>query len=128
MNRICKGFSALFLFVLAGCAAQKVHDAGIDAFNAGNYEAGLDELSQAVKMDPSNLGYRIDVLTRKEAAVRKLLAAADEARANGRPQSAEADYKRVLQIDRDNARAQIGLERLQADRRGRHANLGESGA
>jgi general secretion pathway protein D len=117
MNRICKGLSVLFLVILSGCAAQKVHEAGLNAFNAGDYEAGLADLTQAAKMDPSNLSYRIDLITRKEAAVRKLLAAADEARANGRPQIAETNYRRVLVLDRDNARAQIGLERLQADRR-----------
>jgi len=118
MNRICKRVAALSLSAaVAGCAAQKVHEAGIAAFNSGDYEEGIAELSQAAKLDPGNLGYRVDVITRKEAAVRKLLVAADDARANGRPQMAETDYKRVLEIDRDNARARIGLERLQADRR-----------
>lgn len=107
----------LLTALFAGCAAQKVHESGIAAFEAGDYEAGLAELSQAAKLDPGNLSYRIDVITRKEAAVRKLLAAADDAREKGRPQVAETDYLRVLEFDRDNARARIGLERLQADRR-----------
>lgn len=110
--------AALSLSVaLAGCAAQKVHEAGIAAFNDGDYEAGLSELAQAAKLDPGNLSYRIDVITHKEAAVRKLLSSADNARAKDQPQIAEADYKRVLELDRDNARARIGLEHLQADRR-----------
>ncbi len=118
MNRISKGATALLIFALtAGCAAEKVHEAGITAFDSGDYEVGLEHLAEAAKMDPGNLSYRIDVIARREAAVRKLLAAADTARANGQPQVAEADYKRVLELDRDNARAQIGLERLKADRR-----------
>jgi general secretion pathway protein D len=118
MKRFCLGIAALLLSALtAGCAAQKRHDAGIAAFNSGDYEAGLAELSEAAKLDPANLSYRIDVISRREGAVRKLLAAADDAREKGRPQMAETDYKRVLDIDRDNARARIGLERLQADRR-----------
>jgi general secretion pathway protein D len=101
----------------AGCAAQRVHDAGIAAFDSGDYETGLADLSRAAKLDSGNLSYRVDVITRKEGAIRKLLAAADDARATGQPQAAEADYKRVLELDRDNARARIGIERLQADRR-----------
>jgi general secretion pathway protein D len=118
MNRICKRVAALSLSAaVAGCAAQKIHQAGIAAFNGGDYEEGLADLSQAAKLEPGNLGYRVDVITRKEAAVRKLLAAADEAHANGQPQVAETDYKRVLELNHDNARARLGLERLQADRR-----------
>jgi general secretion pathway protein D len=118
MNRICKRVAALSLSAaVAGCAAQKIHEAGIAAFNGGDYVQGIADLSQAAKLDPGNLGYRVDVITRREAAVRKLLSAADDARANGRPQAAETNYKLVLELDRDNARARLGLERLQADRR-----------
>jgi general secretion pathway protein D len=100
----------------AGCAAQRTHDAGIAAIERGDYEDGIAKLAQATQADPSNLSYRLDLRARQEAAVQKLIAAADDAHTNGKPQLAEQYYRRVLVLEPGNDRARHGLELLTADR------------
>ena len=101
----------------AGCAAQRLHDQGVVAFERGDYEAGISQLQMAAQKDPGNLAYRLDLRSRHEAAVQKLIALADEAHANGKGSVAEANYRRVLVIEPGNDRAQHGLANLLADRR-----------
>ena len=103
--------------ILAGCAADRVHREGLDALDHGDYEAGVAKLEQAVRQDPGNLTYRLDLRARKEAAVQQLIAAADSARGNGKPQLAETSYHRVLVLEPGNDRARKGLEGVQADHR-----------
>lgn len=100
----------------AGCVAERVHDQGITAFEHGEYEEGLTKLQQAAQKDPGNLAYRLDLRSHQESAVQKLIAAADDARANGRPEVAEMSYRRVLVLEPGNDRARNGLEHLRADR------------
>jgi general secretion pathway protein D len=115
-KRIALVSLSLIATLAAGCAAQRLHDAGISAFQRGEYEDGISKLTDALQRDPGNLVYRLDLRTRQESAVQKLLATADDAHANGRPQIAEASYRRVLVLEPGNDRAQRGLERIQSDR------------
>ena len=123
MNRCAARTLSLRLAVLAaaaliaGCAADRVHREGVSALDRGSYEDGIAKLEQAVKEDPGNLSYRVDLRARKDAAVQQLIAAADGARAGGKPDLAEAGYRRVLVIEPANDRARRGLEGVQADRR-----------
>lgn len=108
---------ALLGLLLTSCAAQRTHDEGIAAFQRGDYEDGISKLTQASQHDPDNLAYRLDLRSAQEASVQKLIALADEAHAHGRPELAEADYRRVLVLDPANDRAHHGLDQLVADRR-----------
>jgi general secretion pathway protein D len=101
----------------AGCASQRIHDSGIAAYNRGDYEEGIAKLAQAVHRQPDNLVYRFDLRSREESAVQKLIATARDAQSNGKPQLAEATYRRVLSIEPANDRARTGLDKLRADRR-----------
>ena len=112
-----KSSLALLCLLITSCAAQRIHDEGIAAFQRGEYEDGLSKLTQASQRDPDNLAYRLDVRSAQETAVQKLIALADDAHANGRPQLAETDYRRVLVLEPGNERAHRGLEQLTADRR-----------
>ncbi len=108
----------LLLTALTGCATtSRLHREGIDAFEQGAYEEAVADLAQAVKRDPSNLEYRLDLQVRREAAVQRLLAAADDARANGSGDAAEKSYRRVLKLEPSNDRAVRGIEGVAADRR-----------
>jgi general secretion pathway protein D len=100
-----------------GCASERVHDSGIAAYERGDYEEGIAKLGQAARQRPDNLVYRFDLRAREEAAVQKLIAMAQDAQANGKPQVAAADYRRVLSIEPANDRARTGLDRLRADQR-----------
>jgi general secretion pathway protein D len=101
----------------AGCAAERIHDSGIAAFERGEYEDSIAKLAQAAKRQPSNLVYRYDLRAREESAVQRLISIAQDAQAHGTPLVAEATYRRVLSIEPANDRARTGLDRLHADRR-----------
>ncbi len=101
---------------LASCAADRIHRDGLDALDHGAHEEGIGKLEQAVKADPGNLTYRLDLRARKEAAVQQLVSAGDSARSSGQPDAAEAQYRRVLVIEPGNDRALHGLAGVQADR------------
>ena len=101
----------------AGCATARLHGQGVKAFEQGAYEEAIADLEAALKGDPSNLEYRLDLRIRREAAVRQLLAAGDRARAGGEGSAAAASYRRVLTLEPGNDRAQRGLEGLEADQR-----------
>jgi general secretion pathway protein D len=97
---------------LAGCGAAMHHRDGMNAMERHDYVVAVHELSQATEQDPKDLGYRRDWLRAREAATDKLLAAAAAARVDGKTADAEANYRAVLKIDRENARALAGLEAM----------------
>jgi len=100
------------LAVLAGCAAQQHHSSGMSAFGRGEYATAVLELQQAVELKTGDLEYRRDWLRVREAATDKLLHAAQEALARNDRGMAERQYRTILKYDRENDRAQAGLERL----------------
>ncbi len=118
MNSTPKRMATLLLLAgLAGCAADQIHRDGLAAIDRGAYEEGVAKLEQAVKNEPSNLEFRLDLRARKEAAVQKLIADADNARAAGRAEDARVSYRRVLVIEPGNERARRGLEGVDANKR-----------
>jgi general secretion pathway protein D len=110
-------FIAVLAAVIAGCVADRLHREGMNEVNQGELEGGLTKLAAAVSSDPNNLTYRLDLRARKEAAVQQLISAGDRSRAAGKPEEAEASYRRVLVIEPANDRAIHGLDAVEADRR-----------
>jgi len=108
---------AMLAAVVGGCVADRLHREGMNELNQGEYEDGLTKLEAAMKADPNNLAYRLDLRARKEASVQQLIASGDSGRAAGRPEEAEASYRRVLVIEPGNDRARRGLDAVEADRR-----------
>ena len=100
------------LVLLAGCAAETHHRAGVRALESNDYPAAIQELGQAAQLKPGDVGYRRDFLRARENATDKQLAAAALAIADGKPDVAERAYQVVLRYDKENARALAGLERL----------------
>jgi len=111
------GVALVAAALVVSCATTKLHQEGIDDFDHGHYEAGLQKLQQAAAADPGNLTYKLDVTSRKDEAIAKLISAADKARSDGDLDTAAADYQRVLGIDSGVGRASHGLEAIDADRR-----------
>ncbi len=111
--------------LVVSCASSRLHSQGLDEYDRGLYEAGLQKLQQALASDPGNMVYKLDLQGRREEAVQKLIAAGDKARAAGDASSALADYKRVLAIDGGNDRAAKGVSGVASDMN--HAqNVGEA--
>ncbi len=107
--------------LVASCASSRLHQQGLDDFDQGRYEVALQKLDQAVSTDPANLSFKLDLKSRHDEAVQKLIAEGDRARAGGQTDAADATYKRVLAIESGNDRARRGIEGVEGDRR--HAQL-----
>ena len=118
MKVLAQRLVVILASVLAvSCAADRIHREGLDAFEHGDYEQSIAKLGEAVKAEPDNLEYRLDLRARRDAAIQELIAAADRARTGGHADAAEAGYRRVLGLEPGNDRARRGLEGVQADRR-----------
>ncbi len=115
LGRICTALVAATLVV--SCATTKLHQEGIDDFDHGRYESGLQKLQQAAAAEPGNLTYKLDVTSRRDEAIAKLISAGDKARSEGDLDAATANYQRVLSIDSGVGRAARGIEAVEADRR-----------
>jgi general secretion pathway protein D len=107
--------------LLLGCAASQLHRKGVADIDRGNYEDGVAELSAAVQNSPDNLAYKLDLATRRESSIQKLIASADGLRAAGQWDQAAATYRRVLVINPTDQRAKRGIDGVEADRR--HASM-----
>jgi len=101
--------------VLVGCAADRLHRQGLSDMERGEYESGVARLSEAVRSDPHNMSFRLDLAAKRESAVQQLIAQADSARGAGKLETAAQIYRRVLTLDPANDRARHGLDGLDAD-------------
>ena len=106
----------LLLFV-AGCAHDPSLSEGQALIDAGNVKAGLAKVEDAVKHDPSNRKYQIYYYRQRDLALRRDLAAAQHARAQGDWDTAESLYHRMLELDSEDPRAKAGIASLAVERR-----------
>ncbi|MET0264257.1 MAG: cohesin domain-containing protein [Duganella sp.] len=111
-HRTRHGCVVLALCVLAGCAAESHHRAGMRALEVNDYPVAVSELEQASKLKPGDVAYRRDYLRVRERSTDAQINMGERAIAEGKHTLAESTYRSVLQYDRDNARALAGLERL----------------
>ena len=111
------GVALASAILVASCASSRLHQQGLDEFDQGRYESGLQKLEQAVSNDPDNLAYKLDLKGRHDEAVQKLIADGDKARVGGDASAAEMAYKRAFAIESGNSRAARGLQGIEADRR-----------
>ncbi len=119
MRKSSRSSLVLLALLTASCATDRLQRQGLKEFDQGAYEEAVGSLEKAVEKDPSNLQLRVELATRREVAVQRLLAAADGARASGDGQGAATVYRRVLALEPSNDRAQQGLQGIEADRRHR---------
>lgn len=109
--------SMLLVLLLFGCAAQRLHDEGMDLVDNGHITEGLARLEEAAKSDPGNFGYKIDLIRTRARIINRLLLSANSQRFAEHPDEAAKIYKRVLEIDSGNVRARSGLLNLEMDKR-----------
>lgn len=101
---------AVLVISLAGCTARGLQDDARIDFNAGRMEQGIAKLEAATRRNPENLVLRADLNRWKRTWVDNLLTVADAAGKLSRWREAESGYRRVLDLDEDNAGARHGLE------------------
>ncbi|MFC0250876.1 secretin N-terminal domain-containing protein [Massilia consociata] len=107
--------------LLAGCAGQRAYQEGNALVAQDQVAAGLVKYQEAVAADPANAQYKLAYLRARDSAAARLLGQAEAAMADGKPELALADYRRVLAFDPANERARAGLRQVEADRR--HAGM-----
>lgn len=98
---------------LAGCAADLKHREGMRSMERRDYAAAVKQLAEASEMKPGDHEYRKDWLRVREMATGKLLEEANNALLDQKVAEAERTYRAILKYDRDNARAQAGLEQVE---------------
>ena len=108
---------AVLAILLSGCAAQMAYREGNELVAQDKVEAGLLKYREAVAAEPANVVYKTAYLQVREAATNRILPQADRELADGKPELAVEDYRRVLAIDPLNERARAGLQQVDADRR-----------
>jgi general secretion pathway protein D len=108
----------LLALLLGGCAAQEAYREGSELVDAGRFEEGIEKLVTAANLEPSNHRYRLDLLRARERAWERLILAADERRAAGKPDEARALYTRALAVNAADPRARAGIDAI--EREGRH--------
>jgi general secretion pathway protein D len=105
------------MFMLGGCANQKLHNEGMEMIQEGHVEEGLQKLEQASKAAPDNAPYRGDYLRSRNQSTNTWLAEASNELSQGNLETAKHIYDRVLKIDPENRNAKRALEIIAMDER-----------
>jgi general secretion pathway protein D len=100
------------LVLLGGCAATRIHDEGLRLLRDGKPEPAIDKLQEALKLEPSNARFEIDLLKEKSAYSRELAKRGNAAREEKRFDEAIELYQRALQFNVDNGSAAQALNAL----------------
>lgn len=102
---------------LAGCANDRALREGERLIAAGETEAGLRQLEQAMHAHPGELRYRTAYIRQRDLEVARLLMLADGAMRDGDPAGARARYQQALQLHPHNPRASEGLAAIDISQR-----------
>jgi general secretion pathway protein D len=128
--------SAVVIAVATGCATNDARDAATRMLLAGQTDAAVKTLDDAVKADPRNVALRAESTRVRELAVSQYLLLAENQRGNDQLDEARSTYLKLRAIDPNNARATEGLKALDDETRHRtlfaeaagHANAGREDA
>src|SRR5690606_32890443 len=110
----------LAVLVLAGCAAgsRPFHE-GRELLERGEYAQGFAKLEEAVRLEPRRAEYRIALSSQRATIVAQQNSLGEAALRDGRLTEAEEAYRRVLEIDPQNAMARQGQMSVVSERRHR---------
>lgn len=109
------------MIALGGCAASRAYQQGHTLIEAGDVEAGLMKLEEAVRLEPLNTEYRIALASRRARVLDRILADGDSALSEGQLELAAQHYQLALKLDARHAMAKQGLAAVQ--REARHAKM-----
>lgn len=98
------------VWLVTGCASHQALTTGQELIKNGQYEDGLALLDRLVQENPMDVQYLSAYARQKELAEARLLMRADIEMTNGEIERAEVEYRRVLRINANSARAINGLK------------------
>lgn len=118
MNRFWRLLPAIAgSLLLLACAGEMAYREGLSLLDQGKVDAGLATLAKALDEAPTNAKFRQTLLAKRSGYVDQWLGEAKSARLAGKLPDSEALYRKVLSVDRENPRAQEGLEDIKRDKR-----------
>ncbi|EHR68921.1 type II secretory pathway, component HofQ [Burkholderiales bacterium JOSHI_001] len=106
----------LAALVLAGCAAQRLHDDGLKLIERGQGRDGLELLRQARDLQPTEARLRVDYLRELNSWLQAQAGQAENLRNQGRHDEAEKLYREMLDAAPGHVGAQRGLLGVAAHR------------
>lgn len=109
--------AVLLALVLAGCATHPAIQESEALLAAGQPEAGVLRLEQAVRESTNDRELRATYFRQRDAVSAQLVAQAETARLDGRPADARATFERAQRIDPNNPRVRDGLIALDNEAR-----------
>lgn len=110
----------LLAAALAGCSSSEVRQSqgnqefeqARDMLAAGQTEAGIERLKGLVRSFPNNPEYRNSLKQQEDMQLAALLREADQLKQQRRWGEADIAYRRVLELDGQNQRAQNGIRQM----------------
>lgn len=102
--------------VVAGCAAPRHFGEGQRLIEAGEQEKGLQELREALRLDPNNAHYRLEYHSKKTKYLEKILTSGDEQQRAGQLDAAIETYSDALRFDPQSEMARRKLAQMLAAR------------
>ncbi|MEO5658482.1 MAG: secretin N-terminal domain-containing protein [Polaromonas sp.] len=106
-TRIITGLTIGLL--LAGCAAPRHFGEGQRLIQTGNAEKGLQELREALRLEPNNAKYRLEYRSQQSKFLETLLNSGDLQRSTGQLDAAIETYSYALGVDPQNEMARRKL-------------------
>lgn len=112
-----KGFliKGLVIFVillfLVGCAATKTYKMGVQAEREGDWDDAVFYYSEALRLDPDNLAYRLSLETARRQASKVHLNRAKQMMEEGDIEQAMVEFRLAIDLDPANQLAFIEMEK-----------------
>lgn len=104
------------LWLVAGCAQQRIREEASMQLREGQYEAALSILQEGVARYPDSALLRGGLLSTRSDAMARLVAQATQERMHGRLDAAEATLERARKLEPDNTRLMDLIVDLRSER------------
>jgi general secretion pathway protein D len=102
--------------LLAGCAAGRHFGEGQRLLGEGQQEKGLNELREALRLEPTNGQYRLELVNQQTKYLDSLIAQGDVKKAAGKLDEAIDAYTYVVRVDPQNEKARRKLVQALSER------------
>lgn len=102
--------------LIPGCGSIQ-HTRGLVQIAMDQPVEGVQSLENATRTSPTDASYKLDYLQKRDQSVRQALVLADELRADGKLDKAQAAYEQVLKMSPTEPKALLALQGLKQDAR-----------
>ena len=104
----------ILLIFLAGCAATKAYKRGVQAEREGDWDQAVFYYSEALKLNPDNIAYRLSLETARRQASKVHLNKAKQMMEEGNIEQALVEFRVAIDLDPANQLAFIEMDKARA--------------